>query len=77
MTPPYLKPHMANSRPQLGDRELLVYGECECGWRMAAPEGSLWPLCPNCCIRVRPPKTDRWGYVADLMLEVDAVKLER
>jgi hypothetical protein len=48
---------MANnvSRAPLG-KVFLVYGECECGWTMAAPEGSSWPKCPECGTQVLPPR---------------------
>jgi hypothetical protein len=70
-------------RPDLWTGELLVYMDCRCGWRMAAPEGNLWPRCPNCGRQVKPPMVDgtkpqdgqpvRLGYVAMLMPERDAV----
>lgn len=69
-----------------GDSELLVYGECPCHpqnpWRAAMPEGSMWPRCPNCGERVKPPSPDpehpgdhgdRLAYVGKLMPEGDAV----
>jgi hypothetical protein len=72
-------------RPELGDRELLVFGECACGWRCACPEGSKWPLCPDCETQVMPTgfgtgggwpgdHGDRLGYVAQLLGEGDAVR---
>lgn len=70
------------TRAELGRTELLVYGDCACGWRMAAPEGSLWPHCPNCGHRVLPPRPwvleeegqIRLGYVARLEVEKDAIE---
>lgn len=56
--------------------ELLVYGECRCGWRLACPEGAHWPHCPQCGLRTAPSLTrdkKRLAYVAQLNLEDDVV----
>lgn len=64
--------------------EFLVYGECECGWSCACPEGSRWPKCPQCGKLVLPfrnlpgPNPDHpqgYGYVAEMYPEVEAVRI--
>lgn len=64
--------------PAVGSLELLVYGECACGWRCACHEGALWPVCPSCGKQVCPPpphvaRDQRLGCVAWLMNEQEAV----
>jgi hypothetical protein len=67
---------------QLPQRGFLVYGECECGWWCACPEGGLWPHCPNCGKQVLPPPGEfgnphgRMGFVTHVMDETEAVKGE-
>jgi hypothetical protein len=68
---------MALNPPKLRGYELLVYGECVCGWRCALPECGVWPGCPECGSRVFPAQgVDRrpygLGYVARLMYEQEA-----
>lgn len=55
--------------------EFLAYGECECGWRCACPEGSKWPNCPSCGSLVFPVRSSApgYGYVAELYDEITAV----
>ena len=71
---------LAHPTPPLGETELLVCGECECGWRCACPEGWLWPSCPSCGALVLPPRCDgpdlllRRAYVAQLLSEEEAVR---
>lgn len=80
-------PHLGPRNPILDNYQFLVHGECPCGFRMAAPEGSLWPICPNCGEEVRPPLpprgadgdlkpelSDRKGYAALFLPEAEALQ---
>lgn len=72
-------------RGETGRVEMLVAGECECGWRCACLEGALWPKCPGCGEQVLPPPPpdppspgdhgNRLAYGAILLGEGDAVRL--
>lgn len=67
-------------RPDIGQREFLVYGDCPCGWRMAAHEGAHWPKCPMCGEEVLPQRGDGkypLGYVALLLPELEALATVR
>ena len=70
--------------PVGGQTVLLVAGECEeCKWRVAVPEGDVWPACPECGEQVMPPShqtdwlegNDRSGYAATYFSrEADAIQ---
>lgn len=55
---------------------LLVWGECDCGWRCACPIGAIWPKCPDCGEQVMPPipggPVPRYGVAGELEDEQDA-----
>lgn len=65
--------------------EFLVYGDCEnedCDFYMAAPEGSMWPLCPCCRGQVFPEhkpgdEQKRTGYIALRLEEQEAIRVHQ